>query len=128
MKIVKRIFGVDACSLATMGKEKKRKEKKGKEKKRKKRRLIIVENEYNYTSIRKVGELRTLQIGSPWRSVRRESFPLGPTSHNLSTASTLSVSLSGSNSLTVTTTMVGATANANSSPLMTTLYQWKKEE
>jgi len=67
--------------------------------------------------MRKVGELRTLQIGSPWRSVKRESFPLGPTSHILSTASTLSVSLFGSNSLTVTTSMVGEKPNANSSPL-----------
>jgi len=50
VKIVKRIFGVDACSLATTGKEKeggKRgiKEKKRKEKEKKEKTLIIVENE-----------------------------------------------------------------------------------
>lgn len=52
------------------------------------------------TSMRKAGEWRTLQIGSPKRSVKRESFPLGPTSHLLSTSSTPTPSLLGSNSLT----------------------------
>lgn len=53
------------------------------------------------TSMRKAGEWRTLQIGSPNRSVKRESFPLGPTSHLLSTSSTPTPSLLGSNSLTI---------------------------
>lgn len=53
--------------------------------------------------MRKAGEWRTLQIGSPWRSVKRERLPLGPTSHILSTASTFPLSLFGSNSLTTTT-------------------------
>ena len=74
--------------------------------------------------MRKVGELRTLQIGSPWRSVKRESFPLGPTSHILSTASTFSMSLVGSNSLTLT-----ATEGTNSdSPMITTIVAKSMEE
>lgn len=57
------------------------------------------------TSMRKAGEWRTLQIGSPKRSVKRESSPLGPTSHLLSTSSTLLLSFSRSNFLTITTTL-----------------------
>ena len=55
------------------------------------------------TSMRKEGEWRTLQRGSPRRSVKRESVPLGPTSHIFSTASTLPLSLFGSNSLITNT-------------------------
>ena len=64
-----------------------------------------MKKERNFTSMRKAGEWRTLQIGSPNRSVKRESSPLGPTSHLLSTSSTLLQSFSGWNSLTTTTTL-----------------------
>lgn len=43
--------------------------------------------------------MRTLQIGSPKRSVKRQSLPLGPTSHLRSTSSTAIQSLLASNSL-----------------------------
>ena len=94
-----------------------------KEKKKRKEKTLII-----YTSMRKVGELRTLQIGSPWRSVKRESFPLGPTSHILSTASTPSLSLFGSNSLTLTST-VGANSNSPITTIMISksMYENRRE-
>ncbi|KAJ0863572.1 hypothetical protein HanPSC8_Chr12g0531631 [Helianthus annuus] len=58
------------------------------------------------TSMRYAGELRTLQIGSPNRSVYRDSSPLGPTSQLLSTCSTLSLSILGSYSLIITTLLL----------------------
>lgn len=79
------------------------------------------------TSMRKVGELRTLQIGSPCKSVKRESFPLGPTSHIFSTASTLSLSLLGSNSLTFTTTTSPIT-NSLSLTIEKKIYQERRRK
>lgn len=57
--------------------------------------------EKSVTSMRKAGEWRTLQIGSPRRSVKREKFLflVEPTSHRRSTSSTAVLSLMGSNSL-----------------------------
>lgn len=56
------------------------------------------------TSMRKEGEWRILQMGSPKRSVKSAILPPEdePASHLLSSSSTAAVSLSGSNSLIVT--------------------------
>ena len=58
------------------------------------------------TSMRKEGEWRTREIGSPWRSVKREILPPFPTSHLFSKSSTSNRSLFRSNSLTTITPSV----------------------
>ena len=55
---------------------------------------------YTHTSMRKEGEWRILEIGSPKRLVKRDIWPVGPTSHLLSMSSTLGMSLFALNSLT----------------------------
>lgn len=55
---------------------------------------------YIYTSMRKELEWRILEIGSPKRLVKRDIWPVGPTSHLLSMSSTLGMSLFALNSLT----------------------------
>ena len=69
-----------------------------------------------FTSMRKAGEWRTREIGSPWRSVKSEILPLFPTSHLLSKSSTSKRSFFRSNSLT--------TITPSASIISLSLYLW----
>ena len=73
-----------------------------------------------FTSMRKAGEWRTREIGSPWRSVKSEILPLFPTSHLLSKSSTSKRSFFRSNSLTTIT----PSASIISLSLSLSLYLW----
>jgi hypothetical protein len=55
--------------------------------------------------MRKEGEWRILEIGSPKRLVKRDIWPVGPTSHLVSMSSTTGMSFFGSNSLTTSITL-----------------------